>query len=306
MGTAIGVVLGAVVTVLASRYYFRRSTNKSLRVYGLLNSFVFAGIAPDVRKQLKFVFEGRDVRELQQLVFLVANDGERAIRDVLEPLALTIPHEVELLDASIVHKHPGSLTLNLVIDLHSGKFTKITFDFPLLNKREFFVVKLLLSGHLNVQKLVFRLLADDLPRTLHVEQLPPSAYRETSYKFEWGLALVALGVWIIPAWVLYSARLLQRAYPMLFPYPWASFVVSARSLFLVVAGSGVVLLFAVLGFMMLGAATFGGDFPPQKKRFPLPKALGQAVFPYERFLLDPTRVDNSGGEPPDPGPKGKE
>jgi ABC-type branched-subunit amino acid transport system permease subunit len=44
VGTVIGVIVGAVVTVLASRYYFYRSTNKSLGVYQLLNSFVFTGI----------------------------------------------------------------------------------------------------------------------------------------------------------------------------------------------------------------------------------------------------------------------
>lgn len=47
MGTAIGIVVSAVVTVLASHYYFRRSTNKSLGIYELLNSLVFSGIAPD-------------------------------------------------------------------------------------------------------------------------------------------------------------------------------------------------------------------------------------------------------------------
>ena len=46
MGTTIGIFVSAVVTVLASRYYFHRSTNKSLGVYELMNSLVFSGIAP--------------------------------------------------------------------------------------------------------------------------------------------------------------------------------------------------------------------------------------------------------------------
>jgi hypothetical protein len=52
--TAIGVILSALATILASRYYFLRSIKKSLGVFRLLNSFVFEGIAPDMCKQLHF------------------------------------------------------------------------------------------------------------------------------------------------------------------------------------------------------------------------------------------------------------
>jgi hypothetical protein len=303
VGTAIGIIVSAVVTVLASRYYFQRSTNKSLGVYELLNSLVFSGIAPDVRKQLKFLFKDKEVNDLQQLVLLVANDGERAIRDVIEPLELAIPPQVQLLDASIVHMHPKNLKLNATREHYTDKSTNLKIDFPLLNKREFFIVKLLLSGHVDAQKLVFRLLADDLPRTIQIKRLLPSDYRETSYKFKWNRAAVSLAVLIILAWVLYSATLLQHAYPMLFPYPWTSFVVSAKSLFLVITGVAVVLLFAALGFMALGATVFGEFPPPKRPRFPLPKEL--AVFPYGVFLLAPKPADKRGQEPPDAGAKPK-
>jgi len=109
METALGVLVGALATILASRYYFLRSVNKSLGVYGLLDSLVFAGIEPEMRKQLHFQFREKDVQELQQLVFLVANDGERAISGVIEPLTLTIPPGTELLDASILHRQPEAL-----------------------------------------------------------------------------------------------------------------------------------------------------------------------------------------------------
>lgn len=302
MGTAIGIIVSAVVTVLASHYYYHRSTNKSLGIYELLNSLVFSGIAPDVRKQLKFLFKDKEVNNLQQLVLLVANDGERAIRDVIEPLVLEILPPVQILDASLLHKHPDNLKISATIS-YSDKSTNLKIDFPLLSKREFFIVKLLLSGHVDAQKLVFRLLADDLPRTIQIKRLLPSDYRETSYKFKWSRAAVGLAVLIIPAWVLYSAKLLQHAYPMLFPYPWASFVISAKSLFLVIAGAAVVLLFATLGFMALGAAAFGEFPPPKRPRFPLPKEL--AVFPYGVFLLAPKPADKSGKEPPDAGTKPK-
>ena len=129
MGTTIGIFVSAVVTVLASRYYFHRSTNKSLGVYELMNSLVFSGIAPDVRKQLKFLFKDKEVNNLQQLVLLVANDGERAIRDVIEPLVLEIPPQVQLLAASLLHKHPDDLKVSLTAS-YSDKSTNLKIDFP--------------------------------------------------------------------------------------------------------------------------------------------------------------------------------
>jgi len=42
MGTLAGIIIGIVVTVLVSRYYFLRSVNKQLGIYMLLDSMVFA------------------------------------------------------------------------------------------------------------------------------------------------------------------------------------------------------------------------------------------------------------------------
>ena len=187
MGTAVGVLIGVVVTVFVSRYYFQRSVSKSLGVYGLLNSFVFSGIAADVRNQLNFRFKNREVRELQQLVFLVANDGEKAIRDVIEPLGLAIPKDVEVLDASIVHRFPDNLKADLVLT-PANVGSMVTFHFPVLNRREFFVVKLLLSGRLTLSDVEFTLLADDLPRTLSVKPTPSAAIADSGYSVEWGSA----------------------------------------------------------------------------------------------------------------------
>ncbi|SPE33877.1 membrane hypothetical protein [Acidobacteriia bacterium SbA2] len=288
VGTAIGVILGALATVLASRYYFRRSISKSLGVYGLLNSFVFDDIASDVRKELQFLFQKKEVNELQQLVFLVANDGERSIRDVIEPLALTIPPEVEILDASIAHRDPDALQVVVVKNPHPPTGSEIRFEFPLLNKGEFFVVKLLLSGRFVVGESSFRILSDDLPRKIKIKQLPPTAFQEARHKVEWGLAVAAVVVFLFPAWACYSAHLLHSARPELFPYPWSSFVVSRQSLFLLIPGTVLVLIFLLVGLLFLAGSVFGGEFPPSRgPRFPLPKVLRGAVFPYRMLNLPP-------------------
>jgi len=295
--TAAGVILGAFVTVLASRYYFRRSISKRLGAYSLLNSFVFDGIAPDVRGQLQFRFQDREVNELQQVLFLVANDGERAIRDVIEPLTLSLPAGVEVLDASIVHRQPGGLKAQITAAPPQPGGTSLALEFPLLNKGEFFVVKLLMSGRFVPSELA--VLCDDLPRTIKMEPLPANSLREPAYKFELALTSMGLGILIIPAWACYAAYLLH-GYPALF-HPLAlrpgAMEVHVDSLVFLVFGGLIMLAFAVIGFGLSAAGAFGGEFPPPRgPRFRLPKELQTLVFPYPVLRLaanEPTPKNDS-------------
>lgn len=285
METAAGIILGIVATILVSRYYFLRSIDKRLSIYGLLNSFVFAGITPDVRKLLQFRFKDKEVNELQQLVFLVANDGERAISNIIEPLTFVIPSDVEVLDASILHRQPEALQAQIEIETTTASGTRLLLQFPLLNKGEFLIVKLLLSGHISVKDISLSVLADDLPRSLKVQQLPPNSFSDSGYEIEWGLAGIALLILLFPIWVCYWLYLLWNMQPDLFPYPWASYAISAKSLLLIVPGVIFLALFFLTGISMLSAAFFNGEFPPSRRpRFPLPKELRGVVSPYQRYL----------------------
>jgi hypothetical protein len=285
----LGIVIGVIASILIGRYYYRRTVHKDLSIFGLLNSEVFAGIAPDVREQLHFRFKDREVTELQQLLFLVANTGERAIRDVIETLRLDLPPTAAILDASIVHRHPEDLNATLhVTQMDRAEGSVVRLDFPLLNTKEFFIVKMLLSGKLPQAPLTFHLLCDDLPRTIPISRLPPTAYDDRPYKFEWALAAGATGVLAIPAWLCYAIYQLSLSRPELFPYPWDTFVPSLDSALVVLPTIVLVAGFTFLGLMILGAAIFGGEFPPKKgPRFPLPKSVRAAVFPYRMWRFHP-------------------
>jgi hypothetical protein len=281
LGTAIGVVLGAIATVLASHYYFRRSVSKSLAIYRLLSTSVFRGIAADVRANLNFRFKNRDVKELQQLIFLVANDGERAIRDVIEPLRLQLPRHVEILDASVVHKQPDSLLATVHIDISPDLSPDLTLNFPLLNKHEYFVVKMLLSGRVQASRLAFTILSDDLPRNIELREMPSGRIDSEGYKFEWSLAILAAVVLLFPAWISYAVYKILAIRPELSPIPLSHYSVSLESLVLLLPAAAFVLLFTLFGLMMMGAAIFGGEFPPRRgPKFPLPRKLRDSVFSY--------------------------
>ena len=288
MEAVIGLALGIVATVLVSRYYFLRSVDKSLSVFGLLNANVFAGIARDMRKNLHFIFQDKEVEDLQQVVLLIANDGERAISNVIEPLSIQLPNGVDVLDASVLHRHPESLKASITHKASTAG-AALDFIFPLLNKGEFFVVKLLLSGNVSVRDIPFTILADDLPRSLKVKRAPPASLQDSGYKVQWELVVVSLVILVFPLWALYMLHLLWKKQPELFPYPWESFVVSMPSLLLTIPGALLLGFLLLLGIGMLGAAFFNGQFPPNRRpRFPLPKEIRNMGFPYRMPPLPPS------------------
>ena len=171
--------------------------------------------------------------------------------------------------------------------------------FPLLNKGEFFVVKLLLSGRLATRDLSLRILADDLPRSVRVKDLPPAALEQKAYKVEWEAAAAGAVVLVFPLWASYCLYLLYKSRPELFPYPWTTFKASFEALSLVLPG-GVILGFLFLvGLLLLLTAAFGGELPPRRgPHFPLPKELRHAVFPHGVFRLSaPGLMDDEPATP---------
>lgn len=294
METLIGALIGIAATVVVSRYYYQRSVRKSLGVYTLLDSRVFSGIHPDVRRELHFSYRNQDVRELQQLTFLVANDGDRAISAAIEPLSLKTPG-VEVLDASILHRHPESLQANVTqVGMADGALLR--FEFPLLNRGDFFVVKILLSGSLPRSSQIFQILAEDLPRSIRTKPIPIEALSDSKRHVEWGAAAGGSVILAVGAWVWYLLYLVYEPRPQWFPYPWASFVPSIPAFIVGLPGALIAIVLSILGLMVLASAPFGGSFPPSAKpRFPLPANVRKGIGRYWMHgfgMLEPEFLDD--------------
>jgi len=270
VATIFGIIVGVLATVVVGQYYYRRSTRKSLTPYLILSSPVFAGIDKEVRQHLHFMFRDEEVSELHHLEFLVANDGERAISNLIEPLRLTLPSNLKVLDASILYRSPESLQVSISTESPGEGNPRIVFRFPLLNKREYFLVKVLIGGRLPAGPLEFTALADDLPRRIKSERLTPIALEERRGSIEWyalASAVPLLGFGFAVGHVVYT---LYRSRPELFPYPWGPFHASwatlsalcGITLALILGTMGINLMLAVVGAAMPGAP-----------RFPLPREL---------------------------------
>jgi hypothetical protein len=270
MGTIIGIVIGVLATVAVGRYYYIRSMKKSITPYLVLNTRVFAGIDEEVRKELHFSFKGKEVKELQFLEFLVVNDGERAISNLIEPLKLSFPPGHRIMDASLLHRDPDSLKISLRIIHQDDNASQLEAVFPLLNKDEYFLVKLLVSGFVPSKDLRFSLLADDLPRSLKAKSLPLASLQQPTKRIDWASLSAGLVFLLLCAGETHLLYMLYKSTPTLFPWPWASFhatmgviSIGLGALFTLLCG-----IIAVMGLIASCENALG-----RKKKYFIPKEL---------------------------------
>jgi hypothetical protein len=128
-------IVSVLATVWVSRYYFRRTVAKGLTPYLQFSSPLFNSVDPAVRDSLKITYKGLAVTELLEVQFIIANTGERPIRDVIAPLSLRIPKGCcSLLDASVRYVAPEGTDVKILQSSDS-----VAFTFPLLNARDFFL-----------------------------------------------------------------------------------------------------------------------------------------------------------------------
>src|SRR4051812_18223643 len=98
-GIILGVV-GILTGVLVSWYFYKKGKRKtSLRVLLEYQTQIFSNIDPDLKNHLVITYDDVEVENLHQVQFIVINDGTEPISDIREPLTLTVPFELLILDA---------------------------------------------------------------------------------------------------------------------------------------------------------------------------------------------------------------
>jgi hypothetical protein len=267
-------IVGIVATVLVSAYYFRKSVRKSLTPYVQFYSSPFKGIDPAVKKALQVTYLGTPVDELYEVQFLIANTGDKAIRDLIEPLTFSVPEKCSLLDASLLHLDPPELKIELIV---SEDRQDVKLSFPLLNSNDFFVLKVLLNGTPKFNELKFSILVDELPPTLKPERLNFDAVG-TSRKRKVEFSLLAGGL----ITTLLGLVLFKVIYDGWFVLPkleggaltyLSQLGIGGVAIYIAVAPA---FLFTFFGALMSAAAIFDGKFPPSKKKFVLPEGLAKS------------------------------
>ncbi|MGD1101981.1 MAG: hypothetical protein ABSA59_07925 [Terriglobia bacterium] len=258
-------IVGAALSGIISLYFYRKSVSKRLSAYIQFASPVLSGVDDtEVRKALEIHYRGTKIEDLLQLQFVIANEGQRAIRDLIEPLSVTLPKNAKLLEARILHVEPTGREVNIgPVELLDGR-TKVEIRFKLLNKREFFIVKMLINGSLDIDKLRFNIVVDDLPPIITPERQPFGTAEEEPTT---GIGAVLLGLLLLALGTatVFGVMELKWARPELFPggqrFAWFSWVTLAILLWL--AGAGYWLGRGV--YLVIGRGLLG-----RKHRFRLP------------------------------------
>jgi hypothetical protein len=256
---------GGGVTAAISWYFFRKSVSKRLSAYIQFASPVLSGVDdPEVRKALEIHYRGTKIEDLLQLQFVIANEGQLAIRDLLDPLSITLPKNAKLLEARVLHVEPKGREVSIgTVELPDGR-TKVEIRFKLLNKREFFFVKMLINGKLDVGTIRFNIAVDDLPPIIIPERQPFGTPEEEPTT---GIAAILLGLLPLALGLATAFGMLElrRARLELFPgaerFAWFSWV----TLGLLLWAAGIIYWFGRGIQMVVARGLFG-----RKHRFRLP------------------------------------
>jgi hypothetical protein len=162
--TTIGVlIIGIITTVLITRAYYRRTLTKSLTPYIHYSCSLLSDDFSDLRGDLKVIYKNQEIDNLYEICFLIENTGDKAIQDIIEPLTLSIPEKCTLLEASFF---PGGANPeNIKIKISTNK-KKVSYVFPLLDRDESFMTRLLLNGTPEEKDFEFSITCAGLPRIL--------------------------------------------------------------------------------------------------------------------------------------------
>lgn len=166
---------------------------KELTPFIQMRSNILSHIDEKVKTDLKIKYKDVEVNNLQQLQFLIVNTGEKSIKGIINPLTLCLPDNTKIMDYSVVYIHPEGRDITTKLSVEENK---LEFNFNLLNKDEFFIVKLLVKGTPSRKELLFTIEAEDLPPKLSVKPLPYN-HVETKGKSEkrkLELPLVIIGI----------------------------------------------------------------------------------------------------------------
>ena len=216
-----GIVIGATASYLASRHFFRKGEKKkNLVPFVQFTSKLFSELDPELKQNLVVNFKNHQIENITQSQFLIANTGDLPIRDIIDPLRLTLPKENKIFNVTILHIEPEGRIIKYQI-LESDNSNVVEFDIPLLNAGDFFVVKLLIQDSLPKQEqedqrekksiFDFSITADDLPPKLTIERLPFSYYEtEKKERYDW------TGFWIVFISLIIFLSILGTIYSLKF------------------------------------------------------------------------------------------
>ena len=238
-----------IFTYYLSRHYFSRTIGRSLTPFVHIHSESLAGIDPEVREDIKIYYKTEEVSDLTRYQIIIANTGDRSIRDFIKPLTIIFPAKTKILDASILHKFPKELEIDYKVFTDKRDIDKCEFNIPLLNKNDFFLVNFLLKGQFEPHDPEFRVTVDDVPPRLSSEWLPSDATTEEKAEIDWSAIIVGLLCILTGISITYLGYFLWESNQSIFPIPWSTYQFSFFNAVALLLSAAIVLVLEILGII---------------------------------------------------------
>jgi len=268
--TIITTLIGMFVTFIVAFYFYKKTFKFKLTPFLLFYSSPLDDIDKEVLKDLEIKYKTTKINNLLEIQFLIANTGDKAIKNIIEQLTLEIPNNCFLLDSVITHISPEGRKVILIIDENKKK---IKFEFQLLNSRDFFIIKLLIDGKTSPSNFKFTIVSEELPPILKYEYLPSESLQDEKKKYFKLPALITTLIFLIFCLSLDLLIINNWKYlPSITQLGFYNFII-----ILGLHGWAIIFsiipafLFSIIGILAVGASFTGGTFPPPQKRFILPK-----------------------------------
>lgn len=144
MDSIISFILGGILSILIGWIFYRKSIQRKSLVVNLdYFSKLFDTVEPEIKKELKILYKDNEIEHLYSVQFTFENNGNKPIRDIIEPLILEIPTDFEIMDAHIAEIKPEGRKVNIKQNLENNR---VNIDFSLLNPKDTFVFRILFKG----------------------------------------------------------------------------------------------------------------------------------------------------------------
>ena len=290
MQAVVGIIttlVGIIVAILVSRHYYTRSVKHRLAVYSMPSSSIFYGVDPEIRSGLSIQFRGEPVKQLNVIEFLMANEGADAIRQSIEPLTFNMGDKCRIVDASVTYVQPEGREIRVTVSSDH----EFRCEFALLNRNEYFYVKVIADGEIDISGIRCTITSENLPPRIDIESAaavnigPDESSRDLIMLVPAALVLLIGAVLALPLVGLYEVH---SAY---FPFSWSRFhfvwwlTVPA---FIV----GILAAFFVIAGLVLAVVAVVGDIP-RRPRFKGPGRPYRAHIYYGHGFASFPEPDNA-------------
>jgi hypothetical protein len=214
--------LGGIITWVVAKRYFERTVDINLTVSIVSGVGLLRDADLDLAGRLKLFYQGVEIDDPYQLHYRVANTSDLPISHCTEPLSLNLPKGIKVVEAKIVRIYPeGRKIDDPEVRVKPDGSQQVRFPFDLLNRRERFLVRLLLDGMVDPRGLNFSIQAPGLPPVIEPEIAPE--YIDLWPRFNW--KAVAYGLFIFAGGIgsYYGLELFRDTYRAeLYHSSWSS------------------------------------------------------------------------------------